>query len=151
MGQLLAADLSNPPHESLLVAYETAKRESRNATPPEEFFTRTCSKFSRLYGTVVAIFDAFDECEPSEQGEICNFIENFNSCDIRTYVTTRSHSDRLFLSENLAPDTAYIEITARDDDVKTFLLHKLRRRKIKLPPEIESDLVVQISNGLEGM
>jgi len=143
------ADVSSPPDEDLLQVYEKARLEFRDGTPSQDFFTTTCSQFSNLLGKIVVIFDALDESEPSQLGEICDFIETLRSCGIRTYVTTRSHTQS-FLGDNLSPATD-LKITATDDDVKSFLLYEIKRRKIKLEPDIEKEIVGRISDGIDGM
>jgi hypothetical protein len=147
-GQLLMADISNPPDKDLLEFYETIKRKARNTTPDfSNLFTDTCTKFPSLFGRVVVLFDAFDECDPSEQATISALIETFNTCGIRTYITTRHHK-RSDLPEN---QTHYLEITAKDDDVRNYVQQEMQRRRIKLDSELEGSIVGRVSEGVGGM
>jgi len=148
VGQLLMADVSNPPNTSLLESFEKVRQQSPGASPDfSNLFTTTCAKFSNLFGNVVVLLDAFDECDPSEQVTIGDLIERFNACGIRTYVTTRLHN-KSYLPQS---DTRYLEIRATDEDVQNYVRQEINRRKIKLQPESEESIVRRVGEGVEGM
>jgi len=146
VGQLLGADISNPPDASLLQALETAKQLSRS---PDfaSIFTASCTKFQNLFGKVVVLFDAFDECEPNEQVTIAGLIETFNTSGVQTYVTTRPQ----YISALPGRDTRHLKIAARDEDIKNYIHQEIKRRKIKLNLKSEEGIVDRISQGVEGM
>jgi len=50
-------------------------QKSWNTVPCEGFFTDMYTKFPKLFGKVVVIFDALDECEQGELATISDFIE----------------------------------------------------------------------------
>ena len=148
VGQLLVADISNPPDTALLEFFEKAMQQSQSATLDfSDIFTSTCTRFSNLFGKVVVLLDAFDECDPSHQATIGDLIATFNACGIQIYITTRPHN-MLFLPEN---DTRYLKIAAKDEDVQNYIRQEIKRRKIKLDPEVEESIVTKIGEGIEGM
>jgi hypothetical protein len=144
------SDISNPPNKALLDAYETAK--SRDTTPSEDLFIDITNKFSKLFGKVVVFFDALDECDPEKQVDICEIINKLNAGGIWTYVTARSHTVE-FLRPNLASEPKYLWIAARDEDVQNFVWYEMRRRTrgIGLRPDVERDIISQITEGVNGM
>jgi hypothetical protein len=146
-GQLLMADISDPPDAALLKAYETVKQKSGSATPEfADLCSYTCTKFSHLFGKIVVFVDAFDECDPDEQVTIAELIERFNDSGIRTCITTRPHN-KLYLPSNAVA----LEIAAKDEDVENYIRQEIERRRIKLHPEVEEDIIRQVSEGVDGM
>jgi hypothetical protein len=147
--QLLIADISVPPDSSLLESYEELKTRS---TPDfAGFFTKTCTKYSNLFDEVVVFFDAMDECEPNQQITICEHIRIFNTCGIRTFITTRFHEDSS-LRRHLPVDTTYVQISAKEGDVENFLVYEIERQRIPdLELERQRQIVSRITDGIDGM
>ena len=148
VGQLLMADISNPPDASLLESFEKVRQQSRQLTPDfSTLFTTICTKSPHLFGNVVVLLDAFDECDPRDQVTIAALIETFITCGIRTYVTTRPHNKSLLPKT----ETQYLQIAARDEDVQNYVRQEIKRRKIELRSETEESIIRRIGEGVGGM
>jgi hypothetical protein len=143
------ADISNPPNVDLIKFYDTVKRKARNGTPDfSSLFVDACKKFRGLFGAgVVVLFDAFDECHPNQQTTISALIETFNTSSIRTYITTRHHRK----SDLPEFQTDYLEIRAKDEDMRNYVQREMQRRRISLDKELEGNIIARISDGLGGM
>jgi hypothetical protein len=72
-GQLLMADISDPPDAALLKAYETVKQKSGSATPEfADLCSYTCTKFSHLFGKTSAKRQNPGQREPIWSGSDCH-------------------------------------------------------------------------------
>jgi hypothetical protein len=145
------ADISHPPDSALLDIYDQLKDQSRNTTPDfTKIFISNSTKFPELFGKIVVLFDAFDECDPSHQATIRKLIGTFNSSGISTYITTRSHNIS-YVPENLPKDTKLLPIAAREEDIKNYIREELKRREITINTDHEAAIIERISEGAGGM
>jgi hypothetical protein len=83
------------------------------------------------------LFDAYDECDPAEQATISALIETFNTSGIRTCITTRHHR-RSDLPED---QTHYLEIIAKDEDVRNYVRREMQRRRLMIESALEESIV----------
>jgi hypothetical protein len=108
-----------------------------------EQFTSCCRHFDSVY----VLFDAFDECDDSQQEQIRSLIEELLLLrSLRVMLTSRPYLRAL---QNLSETAIVIPISAQDPDVREFLVSRLDGAI--LPQALKSELVDTVAQGAEGM
>lgn len=107
----------------------------------------SCSKkFSK---GVFIILDALDEClERLEEERLLSHLKKFYDARVRLFVTTRPHLLQELELQEVFSNAHTIQISARDDDVESYLrskLIKLRSGKLK------EEIVEKIKAAADGM
>jgi len=123
----------------------------RRGTRPEfsELFEAfiTCSK---LLDSVLVMFDAFDECNNTQQHDILDFIQGCVKSGVRFCATTRPHI-RQGLQDQLQ-DCVIRPIAAQNADIVRYLTARLAGSQFsKFSKEVRTEIPEAIIKSSKGM
>jgi hypothetical protein len=139
--------------KQIVSPFDTVPREiidlyASRATDPdlstllEQFYT-CAERFDSIY----ILFDAFDECDDSQQKKILTLIHEFVlHKSLRIMLTSRTHPQRV----PRLPESIFITINAEDADIRAFLSSRLEE-ELYLAQEFKDDILEALSQGAEGM
>jgi len=101
---------------------------------------------SKQFGSVLVVFDAFDECGESEQQDILSIIAQFVISGIAVCVTTRPH----FVTElKQIADAAVLEIRVHESNIRKYLHTRLEIKS--LSDQLKTNIIEALSPRAQGM
>jgi archaellum biogenesis ATPase FlaH len=130
-------------------AYTTWDKKGRKESLTSKKILQLISVVSKTFSKgVFIIIDAFNEClEGEEQEKLIQHLRQLHEYGIRLLVTTRPHlKDDL---EKVLPTASFLEVSADESDVETYLRSKLRHYKFR--PKLKDDIVQAIKPAAAGM
>ena len=128
----------------LLSSLETAYDRRRVALRPVYRELVQCfQQYREIYGTVILLFDAFDEC--AIQDDIVRFIEQFSGLGLSIFMTTRPN----LLSEiQMYTRASQVKLTAQEHVIRQFIGARIDN---KIPDDLKSKIQDTIARQADGM
>lgn len=138
-----------PPE--VLSLYETHKKYATRPTLTEigGVLRKICSSLKAVH----IVIDALDECSESEDAAI-DVVSNILAIGPTVRLLCTSRFSRTF--ETFFQDKQRIEISARDEDIRTFVKARLQEqtrlsRQVSADPTLQEDIVKSIIEVSQGM
>jgi hypothetical protein len=132
--------------------YDKSLMEGPTSKPQIDTFAELFIAFSAQFSKVFILIDAYDECLKEDRPLLNSWLQRFSESRIRLFMTTRPHPRGLDLLAEKLQAVVSLEIKAKDDDVKRYVVEVLEKdpRAEDLHHDLKKKIVEHISIGTEG-
>jgi hypothetical protein len=126
---------------------------NRGLSKPEiDTFAEMLVDFSEQFSKVFVLIDAYDECLEEDRALLNSWLQRFSEYKMLLFLTTRPHPHSLDSLVEKLQAVESLEIKAKDDDVKRYVIDVLERnpRAEDLHHDLKKKIVEHISIGTAG-